>query len=228
MPAARVARAPKVAARPATGPAATGRPEIARPVIDREQSAQVATARLPTGRRVIGHVAIDPLVIAQRAMPQHHEVTGPPRRKVIARRARQVIAPMVIDRHAPMVAPGVMARRVVSVVSARPEARKVASAATGVVVCKARGPSPWVRVREVRVVTAMVALAASRVVMVRQTAPRQQPRRRRSTSQQPHRRPTLRQRPRPAAPIKADLLRRHSAASLAGERLATSDACWPE
>jgi hypothetical protein len=170
MPAARVARAPKVAARRATGRVATGRPEIARQVIARVATAPVASARLQTGRPVIalpvivlpviGHVGIDPPEIARHATPQHHVVTGPLRRRVIARRVRQVIAPSAIDRRA------------------RTVARKVASAATGVVVCKARGPSPWARVRGGRAATAVVGLAASRVVMRRETALRPQPCRR--------------------------------------------------
>ena len=73
-------------------------------------------------------------------------------------------------RRAPTVLPEVTARRVVSALSARPLARKGVSGVTVVDVCKARDPSPVVRVLADPAATVAAGQAASHVVTGRAIA----------------------------------------------------------
>lgn len=181
MRAARVARAPKVAAHPATARVATGRlptdplvnirlvivpPDSARPVTGR-----VVTARPVTVRREIALLSaiVHPVATGRRVTLALRVVIG---RKVIARRVRRVTDRWVTVRRVPTVAREVTARREVI---ARPAARKVVSGATVVDACKALVPSLLARARVDPAATVAAGLAVSRVVRGRATAPRQRP-----------------------------------------------------
>lgn len=87
-----------------------------------------------------------------------------------ARRVRQVTGHKVTVRRAPTVLPEVTARRVVSALSVRPVARKGVSGVTVVDVCKARDPSPVVRVLADPAATVAAGQAASHVVTGRAIA----------------------------------------------------------
>jgi hypothetical protein len=117
MPAAHVARDPKVPARPA----------IAHQVIVRRATGR----RVVIGRRV---------TVVLRAMVVCRVASVPPMRRAIVQHVRKVIV-----RRAPTVAREVTARRAVIVLL--PVARKVVNVVTVVGACKVRGPSPRARAR---------------------------------------------------------------------------------
>jgi hypothetical protein len=124
--------------------------------------------RKATGRRVlIGRrvtVVLRAMVVC-RARVVRRVASVPPMHRAIVQHVRKVIV-----RRAPTVVREVTARRAVIVLL--PVARKVVNVVTVVGACKARGPSPWARVRVALQATA-AALAANRVAMRRVIAPPQ-------------------------------------------------------